>query len=118
MDIYEEPAWTCHRGHPSQGERGTCILSYAKNEYSFSESRELVFRLRLTWKLKIMTSRLESCMWGGSEVNGFMGLDTCKLECLMNGVQVHELPTLRFRGELTLNLKIWDVVIWTLVLKY
>lgn len=46
------------------------------------------------------------------------GLDICKFEYLMKGAQVHELSTLRFRGELMSYLKIWDVVIWTLALEY
>lgn len=51
-------------------------------------------------------------------VDDSKGLDICKLEYLMKGVQVHELSTLRFHGELMLNLEIWDVVIWTLALEY
>lgn len=40
-------------------------------------------------------------------VDDVKGLDICKFEYLMKGVQVHELTTLRFCGELMLNLKIW-----------
>lgn len=73
--------------------------------------------LRLTWKMEITINRLKAT--GGAEVTAddFKGQDTCKPACLIAGVQVHELPTLGFHGELMLNLKSWDTVIWALALK-
>ena len=73
--------------------------------------------VKVNRKMEMLVSRRECHTWGEVTARDFKGQDTSRPACLIAGVQVHELPTLRFHGELMLNLKGRDIVGWALALR-